>query len=419
MTVSTASPNLILRRPPPEEAVVSRLVVETDAIRALDQWRRLETRLTPAAARTSFRNDHGYGCSADWTELWLRHYGPLVPHRFLLHVTTEGFGPDRRETVTGIALVTQSRIRKGPLVLRQWHLGTAGEPGAHSVCVEYNRVLAESAFRTDFHEKIAEWFLDAGQDGIELDGLAPEEWESLRPFLPPMELRTQASKFFRLTRARAAGTDVLSQLGRSTRQGLRRKLRDYGPIETTWATEADTAHAIVDELIELHQARWNALGKPGSFSSPLFTAFQRDLLTHWAESQRVVAFRARHQGETVGCLVLLVEGRRILDYFSGFCAFDRKASPGMVTHALCMQEALERGFDDYDFLVGDKQHKDNLSTDEATLVWGTWLPDTWKIRTYSLLRQGRRKALDWFKRPAAEPAVPANKENEHEGQQPT
>ncbi len=89
----------------------------------------------------------------------------------------------------------------------------------------------------------------------------------------------------------------------------------------------------------------------------------------------------------------------------------------MVTHALCMQEALERGFDDYDFLVGDKQHKDNLSHGRGDARLGNLAPGHLEDPHLRLLRQGRRKALDWFKRPAETAGPPANEQNEHEGQQ--
>jgi len=395
---------------PAGEAVVE-LHVEADVRSGLARWRELEGRLaaphsldpSPLAAATH------YACSADWTETWLRHYGEVCPHKVLTCTVRQG--SDVR--VVGVALVSQSRTRKGPFVLRQWHLGTAGEPAGHSVCVEYNRVLADPVWHAAVHGELAHWLRQHGRDGVALDGLAPDAWNELSPQFPAAQVQAVSSKYCDLTKARAAGTDVLSQLGRSTRQNLRRKLRDYGEIETTWAEDVPTALGIFDELIELHQARWIAVGKPGAFASPRFAAFQRDLVTRWIPERRIVAFRTRHQGETVGCLVLLVDGTRILDYFSGFVSFDKKPSPGMVTHLLCMQEALARGFDAYDFLVGEKQHKDNLSTDEHTLSWVTWQPDTWKLRAFRAVRSWKYVALKLLGRDldaAAEGETPASAE---------
>lgn len=383
-------PHIAPRPPTSAGEVVAELHVEADVRTGLARWRELEGRLASDGIP--------YASSADWAEIWLRHYGDVCPHKILTATVRQG----SEVRVVGVTLVSQSRIRKGPFVLRQWHLGTAGEPAGHSVCVEYNRVLADPAWRSEVHTELAHWLKIHGRDGVALDGLAPEAWSELEPHFPSACLQTAASKFCDLTKARAAGTDVLSQLGRSTRQNLRRKLRDYGDIETTWADDVPTALAILDELIELHQARWIAVGKPGAFSSPRFAAFQRELVTKWIPQRRIVAFRTRHQGETVGCLVLLVDGKRILDYFSGFVSFDKKPSPGMVTHLLCMQEALARGFDAYDFLVGEKQHKDNLSTDEHRLTWATWQPNTWKLRAFRAARSWKYAALRLLGRDADE-----------------
>jgi CelD/BcsL family acetyltransferase involved in cellulose biosynthesis len=385
MTLLTAPSNHPARAAAAKGSV---LQVEGDVQRGLAIWRELEFRLAAPLPEVGPRPVPSYACSADWTANWLRHYGAIVPHKILTLTSDSG-------QVHGVCLVAQSKIRKGPFVLKQWHLGTAGEPGGHSVCVEYNRTLCDAAHHAEFRSLIAEWLLAHGRDGVALDGLAPEEWAGFAPHLPSAKALAVPSKYFDLTKARTAGTDVLSQLGRSTRQNLRRKLRDYGDVETTWAEDVETAHEIFDELVELHQARWQAIGKPGSFSSERFTAFQRDLLTQWIPQKRIVAFRVRHAGETVGCLVLLIDGRRVLDYFSGFISFEKKPSPGMVTHLLCMQEALARGYDAYDFLVGDKQHKDNLSTDETSILWAEQQPNTWKLRAFHAVRETKRAVVKW------------------------
>ena len=94
----------------------------------LSEWRQLENRI----------GDRGLSCSADWTEVWLSVYGDLVPHRFLMAID----GQDGR--LVGICLVTEGIEQKdGPLPIRTLHIGTAGEPDADSVCVEYNRLLVE------------------------------------------------------------------------------------------------------------------------------------------------------------------------------------------------------------------------------------------------------------------------------------
>ncbi|MGC4049844.1 MAG: GNAT family N-acetyltransferase [Paludibaculum sp.] len=214
-------------------------------------------------------------------------------------------------------------------------------------------------------------------------------------------------------RPRAAKLEPIELLGRSTRQNLRRLLRKYETIETTWAETLDEADEIFSELVQLHQARWIASGQPGAFASERFEAFQRQLLVQGFVDQMVVLFRARHNGETVGCLMLLVDRGRLLDYLSGFASFEQKPSPGLVSHYLCLSQAAGRGYRAYDFLVGDKRHKDNLSTDVQQLAWATWRRRTLRNTAIDCLKA--IKKLRPQKNPGVSASSPAAVETDSQG----
>ncbi|MDB4731430.1 GNAT family N-acetyltransferase, partial [bacterium] len=103
--------------------------------------------------------------------------------------------------------------------------------------------------------------------------------------------------------------------------------------------------------------------------------------------KKVILFRVQHEEQTVGALMLLVDQNRMLDYLSGFADFSEKPSIGLITHYLCMEEGLKRGFDAYDFLVGEKQHKDNLSTHKNQLCWLSYSRPSMKNSTMKTLRK--------------------------------
>lgn len=336
--------------------VVLRAWSGADLDEALQEWRALESRV----------GDVPLMCSHLWTSTWLRVYRDLVPSTIL---TASHSG----QTV-GAALMTRGAGQKsGPVPLRTLHVGTAGEPVGQSVCVEYNGLLAERSQRSAMVTAMQSWVGSQRRvDEVRLDGWPADEAGEWNWPTAPSETRLRECKYFDLEKSRAAKLDPIELLGRSTRQNLRRLLRKYEGIETTWADSLEQADDIFSELIGLHQARWNALGQPGAFASRRFEAFQRQLLVQGFVDQKVVLFRARHAGQTVGCLMLLVDRGRLLDYLSGFAPFEEKPSPGLVTHYLCLSEAARRGYWAYDFLVGDKRHKDNLSTDVQQLSWGTW-----------------------------------------------
>ncbi len=103
-----------------------------------------------------------------------------------------------------------------------------------------------------------------------------------------------------------------------------------------------------------------------------------------------MVFRVRHQGTTVGCLLLLNDRGRLLDYLSGLADFEQKPSPGLISHYLCQCEALKRGYSAYDFLVGDKRHKDNLSTQTQILTWTRWARPILKNHLVEVLTKLKR-----------------------------
>jgi hypothetical protein len=322
--------------------------------------------------------------SSHWTAAWLHQYGDLVDARV---VVAEAAG-----RVCGLALLTKSREQRvGPLRLSTCHIGTAGEPGTDSVCVEYNGLLVEEPYRDDFAKSLIEFATASRCDEVRLDGFDEVCAHELAKELTGSAVTSRASRYFDLDAARQRGSTVLESLGGSTRSSLRRALKKTGDIEVTQASNLDEADDILSELIELHQARWQSAGQPGAFASSRFSAFQRELVTRLLPEDRVVLLRVRSQVLTVGCLMLLVDRGRWLDYLSGFASFDATPSPGIVTHYLAMERALAQGYRAYDFLVGDKRHKDNLADSSQNLVWAEWRRPSWKNRAIAGLRTAKRR----------------------------
>jgi CelD/BcsL family acetyltransferase involved in cellulose biosynthesis len=327
----------------------------------------------------------GIACGWTWTKTWLEHFGDLVPHWFAI---AEDGG-----MVRGLALVTQGvRQKVGPVPVKTVHLGTAGEPIEDGICVEYNRLLVDASDRPAFARGIFAAVRSSGLKWEEflLDGFVPED---AAPFL-----EEDASFFVRrepcptsdLQAIRAAGGDVIASLGKSTRASVRRGLRGFGNAVTEWADTPDQAKDILDELIELHQRRWQEAGKPGAFAGERFRAFHRALIPRLLAEDAAYLFRVTSDLGTIGCLYGFIENGRVLFYQSGFGRFaDGKLSPGLVAHALCMQACLDKGLNEYDFLMGDMRYKRELSNIERELVWAVASRPGIKGRLLTLAR--RRK----------------------------
>jgi CelD/BcsL family acetyltransferase involved in cellulose biosynthesis len=314
---------------------------------------------------------HGAGVadSWDWVETWLDHYGDLVPHRFAI-----GLGPNGPR---GIVLLAEGvGQRRGPIPVRTLHLGTAGEPDADTVRVEYNRLLVAPADRTAFATALLATLRSARirYDELVLDGFAPDDAE---PFLgadPAFRSRRRICHVTDLRAVREGGGTVLAALrggtGNKVRRSRRRLEEAHGPIRIEWAETLDEAEAIYAEMVALHQRRWEEAGEPGKFASRRFDGFHRDLVRRLFPRGRVLLARVAAGEVTVGCDYSLVEHGRVLAYQWGLGQFDDSLiSPGLVTGVTVMQAALERGLDEYDWLAGDVLYKRQLSTTTRELVW--------------------------------------------------
>jgi GNAT acetyltransferase-like protein len=320
-------------------------------------WNTLEGRLGSEAL----------ACSWDWTGTWLDHYGDLVPHRFAVG---EGGGAPQ-----GIALVTRGVAQKrGPFGVRSIHLGTAGEPPGESVFVEYNRILVDADVRDDFASAlIRELGGEPAWDELVLDGFAPADAEPFLRAQTLLEPRRALCAITDLRAAEGAGGDVLRTLRSSTRRKVRRGLRGLGEVDTEWAETAEHALDILEELISLHQHRWERAGRPGAFASDRFAGFHRELVPRLIARRAILLFRVRAASGTVACLYHFIEQGRVLFYQSGLASYpDAEIRPGFVAFGLCMQACFERGLREYDFLAGDARYKRELSTGHQELVWATW-----------------------------------------------
>jgi hypothetical protein len=315
-------------------------------------WQELEARTSALLA-----------CSWRWTETWLDHYGDLIPHRFAVG--------ERSGTPVGIVLVTRGvGERRARVPVRTLHFGTAGEPGGDSVFVERNGLLALPEHRAAFARALlGSLAAGGGWDELVLDGFTEEDAELLLD-AAPFHARRELCRTFDLRAAAAAGGDVVALLSAKTRTNFRRSHRRMGVVTAEWADGPAHAREILDELIVLHQQRWQSRGQPGVFASPRFAGFHRDLAGRLASTREVCLFRIRDDRETLSCLYGFIEGRRLMTYQHGTpIKAGQRLSPGLVAEVLCMQASYDRGLAVYDHLSGDSGFKQSLSNGSETLIW--------------------------------------------------
>lgn len=318
-------------------------------------WSRLEQQVSMPPMAT-----------ATWVDCWLDHYGTSIPHWFVT-------GKNSQQEVVGVCLVTEGvGQRNGPCPVRTLHVGTAGEPADDSVVVEYNDWPVLPEWRARFVRALqAEIDRRPGWEEWNLDGFAIDS--AFDGMWPPFHERLVTCCYFDLKRVREEKLQVLDRIGFATRKTIKNNIKTFKDLKVEWVTD-DITHAqdIFQEMVDLHQARWEAEGRPGSYSSRVFREFHTDLINRFIPEGRVALFRVRDGQQTIGCSQLMLHGDHVMVYQGGRPNLASKFSPGLVTDYLCIEAAFERGFNIYDFLGGDTLHKRRLTTDTTSLVWRTW-----------------------------------------------
>lgn len=329
--------------------------------------------------------EHGAGGLTNswfWTSTWLEVFGERVPHLFLV--------AERDLVPCAITLITQGvNQKRGPVPVRTIHLGTAGEAPGTSICAEYVRLLVREEDRNDVSEAILRHVLASGGSWEEfvLDGMAPAD---AQPFLNKPGywfVRNELCRTSNFDLVRKAGGDLIASLGKNTRYSIRRSMRRFGDLTLKRATTLQAAEDIFAEMVSMHQQHWTALGEPGAFADERFTRFHRLIVQGLFERQALLLMRVTSSEQTIGIIYGFIEHNRVLMYQSGFADFDDdKLKPGLVSHAMVMQQCLDDGLDEYDFLYGDTRYKQDLSNSSQQLVYAVLSKRTLK---QAILRRAR------------------------------
>lgn len=331
--------------------------VRIDIIRRPDfdelgrDWRGLEAALRKAGqAPPFFRSWTWVGCLA----------AQRFPDAVVLRARSEG-------RVTGLALFNRNSGRL--------HLGESGNAVRDLPFVEHNGplVLAD--------ERLAPALLRTaaalpGVRRLVLGGVPAEVLAAAPGVL--LRCHERQAPFLDLGAIRRAGGDHLQSLSANTRQQIRRSHRHYaasGDLRLHRADSEAEADAMLARLIALHEASWNARGKPGAFAHPWVRRFHAELVRRALPRDEVDLLELRAGAETVGVLYNFRLEGRVLAYQSGFAAAPvAQAKPGMSSHAMAIARSIQNGDAIYDFLAGADRYKLSLANRTTSLFWAEKVP---------------------------------------------
>ena len=218
-----------------------------------------------------------------------------------------------------------------------------------------------------------------------------------------------------LAALRRSGRELADGLSRNTRHQLARAHRLYGAsgaVTLRSAESVEEALAMLDRLKALHQTSWRRRGQPGCFAAPWFESFHRDLIRARFSSGEIQLLAAAAGDRPIGYLYNFAHGDRVYAYQSGFdYVADGRLKPGLVTHALAIEQATRAGFATYDFMAGENRLKASFASHWTEMVWLavqgpsaiSWLDR----RLVDLKKRMRAAESPWMRRSSDQVSHPA------------
>jgi len=163
----------------------------------------------------------------------------------------------------------------------------------------------------------------------------------------------------------------LKNLSGNARQQFRRLMRkgEQAGVEFSMAKTQSEAGNYLRELIELHTARWKAVGQKGSFSSDRLRRFHTAVAEKLVPSGGACISRLSLGKKPIALLYGFIVDNKFDFYQSGVAEDSRETikQPGMLAHLLTMRELSQNGIVNYDFLAGDSEYKKRLASNEREL----------------------------------------------------
>jgi CelD/BcsL family acetyltransferase involved in cellulose biosynthesis len=155
---------------------------------------------------------------------------------------------------------------------------------------------------------------------------------------------------------------LFKSFGKSKRKHqrrYRRRLDEVFPDRWGWQMIKNPAELdhILDEMIRLHQAKWQSLGEPGGFATPDIITFHHTIAHRFLEKGWLWLYCLRIEEQLAAIEYAYQYRGRVYSLASGLNPDFTDFSPGQVLTEMMIRQAVEAGLQEYDFLRGDEPYK--------------------------------------------------------------
>lgn len=315
------------------------LITSEDLASLAPEWAALHARITGA---TAFQHPA-------WAQVWLRHFGQGCAPVFL--------SVRRGEELVGVATLDMERAE-------------ARELGDHNVR-DYAGPLALPGEETAVASGILEWLREDLTHAVTFWGI-PRDSAIFAAFQESARL---GWTFEESPEAVCPGVDLpatfeeyVAALTKKDRHELRRKLRNFATAGhakfTPWNDLAEIEPRM-DRFFELMRA---SRDDKDEFLTPQMEAFFRDLVLTFAPLGMLHLGVLTLDGAEIAMTLSFENSEGVYLYNSGYDPTYSNLSVGLVSKAMALEDAIERGKRRFDFLRGDEDYKRRLGGIDRPIV---------------------------------------------------
>lgn len=317
-----------------------------------------------------------------WQNTWWDVFGASEGRRLRMLALRDD------DRLIGLApLLARTHWYRPGIPLRRLELLASGEPQADEICSDYNGLIAERGREDEVAREVVEQLSSGalgGWDELVMPAMLAGD-PLVEAFAAALRSRGHAvsmepsstSPYITLPKTWDA---YLASLSSSTRRLLKTTQRDLdrwaeGDVKFERARTPDEIERGFHILMSLHAERWQSAatdeqpGYGGVFASDPFRAFHQQLIGELRERDALELCWLSVAGEPIAALYNFVWNNKVYHYQSGRrLDLPKQVRAGIAIHAYAIRSAIEDGREEYDFLPGESQYKEQLAVGERQLV---------------------------------------------------
>jgi len=161
---------------------------------------------------------------------------------------------------------------------------------------------------------------------------------------------------------------TLSKSMRTTIKHKSKKLNKSATVEYEVTGESSDLDEAMNDLFVLNRLRMKTKNLQGAFSNGKFTKFHQDIMPVFFQNDILHLSFLKANNMRIAALYNFIYNDTCFYYQSGFDPVWAKFSPGTVLFSMSIQDAIENGMLEYDFLQGDELYKSSWTNTKRQCV---------------------------------------------------